>query len=485
MVFMRFGGSRGHEFGQGPVDLANSFRQKADIRGVVTPLNPPRRSISAYSSKFPGMLAVPNSVRSSSSMGSRGTIRSVGSSRSNRSMSCMTSNVSASFIEKMAAGDKRQQRLMMQQKQMQLSEALQKQMQVDQAGSRRHMKFDNVVSAANQAAGRMITLEDFVRPGTPPEERLQRRSPHIMESPLMNKEAGRVNLAEALGSDIRQKTPYAVRCDKRRKQRTPVAREPSPFDRPRLLRQLSVPALAQGESLEFFSQRSSSRSLRKAEPVRDDSTKRVTASIASLKRFQQTEVTLKRQVREKMRDLEKAFRDFDTDGGGTLDANEVRQVLYRFDILLEEKHFAMLLKKMDVDGDGEVSYEEFLKFFSKGGEDDKQLIAKVTNVSIDGAVTMIRDRIGERLEGGLAGLRRSFKFFDKGAAGSISFEEFQKGLKAYIMLEFEDDIMKKVFASFDEDGTGNLTFYNFTRMMMSSTRDQCMSLKFDNPLVYK
>ena len=40
MVFMRFGGSRGHEFGQGPVDLANSFRQTADIRGVVTPLHP-------------------------------------------------------------------------------------------------------------------------------------------------------------------------------------------------------------------------------------------------------------------------------------------------------------------------------------------------------------------------------------------------------------------------------------------------------------
>jgi hypothetical protein len=189
----------------------------------------------------------------------------------------------------------------MQQKQMQLSEALQKQMQMEGSGWRR-MNIDKIVSAANQAADRMITLEDFIKPGTPAEERLQRpssrRSPNFMKSPLINKEAGRVNLAEALGSDIRpQKTPYAMRCDKRRKQLASVSK-PSPFARPRSLPQLSV--MTQGES---FSQQPSSRldfssrSLSKTEQVQGGSTKRVKqplkASIATLKRFQQAEVSLK------------------------------------------------------------------------------------------------------------------------------------------------------------------------------------------------
>jgi Ca2+-binding EF-hand superfamily protein len=391
-----------------------------------------------------------------------------------------------------------QKRLMMQQKQMQLSEALQKQMQMEGSGWRR-MNLDKIVSVANQAADRMITLEDFIKPGTPAEERLQRpssrRSPNFMKSPLIIKAAGRVNLAEAMGSDIRpQKTPYAMRCDKRRKQLASVSK-PSPFARPRLLPQLSV--MAQGES---FSQQPSSRlgfssrSLSKTERVQGGFTKRVKqplkAPIATVKRFQQAEVTLKRQVRENMRNLDKAFRAFDTDGGGTLDTDELQQVLYRFDILLEEKHFALLLNKMDLDGDGEISYEEFLKFFStKGGQDDKPLTIKVANnvwqtMTTEAAITMIREKFRERLEGGLAGLRRSFKFVDKGASGSISFEEFKKALKAYITpLEFEDDIIRNVFASFAEDGTGKMTFYNFTRMATASTSDEwkCTSLDFSNP----
>eukprot|EP01052_Picozoa_sp_SAG31_P060930 SAG31_NODE_20052_length_585_cov_0.759259_1_plen_81_part_10 len=81
----------------------------------------------------------------------------------------------------------------MKQKKMQLSEAMQKKMQLDQGGGvgavRNSMSFDDLVSTANREADKMIALDDFLRPGTPVEVRLQRRhggnSPTFLESELL------------------------------------------------------------------------------------------------------------------------------------------------------------------------------------------------------------------------------------------------------------------------------------------------------------
>jgi Ca2+-binding EF-hand superfamily protein len=75
--------------------------------------------------------------------------------------------------------------------------------------------------------------------------------------------------------------------------------------------------------------------------------------------------TLKRQVRAQTRGLERAFKAFDMDGSGSLDVDELRQVLQRFDIVIPEKQSQQLLEKIDLDDDGEISYGEFLDFFSK------------------------------------------------------------------------------------------------------------------------
>jgi hypothetical protein len=53
----------------------------------------------------------------------------------------------------------------------------------------------------------------------------------------------------------------------------------------------------------------------------------------------------------------------------------MRKVLYSFDIVLEEGHFRMLLDRIDADGDGAVSYLEFLRYFGKGRAGDRQVRA--------------------------------------------------------------------------------------------------------------
>jgi len=56
------------------------------------------------------------------------------------------------------------------------------------------------------------------------------------------------------------------------------------------------------------------------------------------------------------RALRKAFFQADADGSGALSPDEVRTVLNKFDIHMEEGEFREMVKRLDVDGDGEVSY---------------------------------------------------------------------------------------------------------------------------------
>lgn len=56
--------------------------------------------------------------------------------------------------------------------------------------------------------------------------------------------------------------------------------------------------------------------------------------------------------------LQTAFKMFDKDGGGTISIEEIRQVL-SFGQNLDEAVIQEIIKQVDANGDGEISYEEF------------------------------------------------------------------------------------------------------------------------------
>jgi len=62
-------------------------------------------------------------------------------------------------------------------------------------------------------------------------------------------------------------------------------------------------------------------------------------------------------AKEKMRLL---FEAFDSDGGGNLDVQELTEGLQTFDIYLTKQQVKALMPDTDVDGDGAVSFEEFI-----------------------------------------------------------------------------------------------------------------------------
>jgi len=56
-------------------------------------------------------------------------------------------------------------------------------------------------------------------------------------------------------------------------------------------------------------------------------------------------------------DVRQAFRMFDKDGSGTVNAQELRHVMMNLGEKLSEDEVDEMMREADVDGDGEINYE--------------------------------------------------------------------------------------------------------------------------------
>lgn len=65
--------------------------------------------------------------------------------------------------------------------------------------------------------------------------------------------------------------------------------------------------------------------------------------------------------------LQAAFKMFDKDGSGVISADEIKEVL-GFGGNLDAKSIDQIIKQVDENGDGEISFEEFVAMMKKIGE---------------------------------------------------------------------------------------------------------------------
>lgn len=55
----------------------------------------------------------------------------------------------------------------------------------------------------------------------------------------------------------------------------------------------------------------------------------------------------------------KTFRVFDVDGNGLIDREELRKVMSSLNESLSEEELDAMIKEADINGDGQISFEEF------------------------------------------------------------------------------------------------------------------------------
>lgn len=60
-------------------------------------------------------------------------------------------------------------------------------------------------------------------------------------------------------------------------------------------------------------------------------------------------------------EIREAFKVFDKDGSGYIDSSELRQVMTTLGEKLTDEEVDEMIQEADIDGDGQVNYEEFVK----------------------------------------------------------------------------------------------------------------------------
>ncbi|KAI6213368.1 Calmodulin [Aphelenchoides besseyi] len=76
-------------------------------------------------------------------------------------------------------------------------------------------------------------------------------------------------------------------------------------------------------------------------------------------------VMMKRMMKETDSEMiREAFRVFDKDGNGVITAQEFRYFMIHMGQQFSEQEVDEMIKEVDVDGDGDINYEEFVKMMS-------------------------------------------------------------------------------------------------------------------------
>ncbi|KAL3578110.1 hypothetical protein D5086_019614 [Populus alba] len=75
--------------------------------------------------------------------------------------------------------------------------------------------------------------------------------------------------------------------------------------------------------------------------------------------------TIERLMRRKS--LRRRFKVFDKDQNGYISANELRHVMINLGEKLTDEEVEQMIKEADLDGDGQVNYDEFVKMMMNVG----------------------------------------------------------------------------------------------------------------------
>lgn len=129
--------------------------------------------------------------------------------------------------------------------------------------------------------------------------------------------------------------------------------------------------------------------------------------------------------------IRRKFHEFDEDGNGVVSADEAHEILRR-ELAFTPEQSAQLVSKYDKNGDGELSYEEFVRFYSK--------------------VQARSDQI-----------RKMFAEFDKDGSGSVSVEEAKLMLTKIGMTAAD---VEQMVAEHDTNQDGELQYEEFVAFLL-------------------
>ncbi|XP_069756339.1 EF-hand calcium-binding domain-containing protein 6 [Narcine bancroftii] len=189
-------------------------------------------------------------------------------------------------------------------------------------------------------------------------------------------------------------------------------------------------------------------------------------------------------------DLRKEFQEFDPYRTGFVSKEELKDILTELCINLNEYECEMLVKKFEVNGDGRVSYLDFLKPFAmrrqqwREGSNMMAVLQHPNSHIIDQHGTGLNNitaRLRQKLQGEWKPLRRAFKKLDSTSSGYLSLPEFRAVLKLCDLFLNEDEVYH-IMTKFDENMEGKVNYKKFLEDTYKKERNRAenKSLKMTN-----
>jgi Ca2+-binding EF-hand superfamily protein len=159
-------------------------------------------------------------------------------------------------------------------------------------------------------------------------------------------------------------------------------------------------------------------------------------------------------LKSEMDEMRKIFEQFDEDKSGSVDANELRPLFATVGINMKPYQVEAIVKEYDLDGSGEVDFEEFVVMMIK-------LLGRRVRCDCINYYEYLTDEMIDKYE-------EAFRQADIGGSGSLTRDELSKMIKKMgIQLSKEqlDDIIREV----DRDGSGFIEFDEYCAMLVKLT----------------
>ena len=132
---------------------------------------------------------------------------------------------------------------------------------------------------------------------------------------------------------------------------------------------------------------------------------------------------------EEVEHIKESFKGMDTDGNGTIDAQEFKAALLKNGEHVTDEDVQVIIASIDKNGDGVIQLNEFIEFMSSDDVPEEDITRSV------------------------------FVSFDTDGNGVIDFEEYYKALSSVSSVSRED--AKKSFDSADTDKNGFIDYDEF------------------------